>query len=43
MAVRVPVRAIFEAPTVAQLTKHSAFAELPVAEKYANPSAIKRK
>jgi acyl carrier protein len=43
MAVRIPVRAIFEAPTVAQLTKHSAFTELPVAEKYANPSAIKRK
>jgi acyl carrier protein len=43
MAIRIPVRAIFEAPTVAQLAKHSAFAKSPVAEKYANPSAIKRK
>ena len=43
MAIRIPVRAIFEAPTVAQLAEHSAFGKLPVAEKYANPSAIKRR
>jgi acyl carrier protein len=28
MAIRIPVRAIFEAPTVAQLAEHSAFAKL---------------
>lgn len=43
MAVRVPVRAIFEAPTVAQLAEHSAFTKPVAAAKYANPSAIRRK
>ena len=45
MQIRIPVRVIFEAPTVVQLAAHSAF-EKPLtapAAKYANPSAIQRK
>jgi acyl carrier protein len=45
MQVRVPVRAIFEFPTVAQLAGHSAFQPPPSvsAAGYADPSAIRRK
>ena len=43
MAVRVPVRAIFEAPTVEQLAGHSAFTKPVAVAKYANPTAIRRK
>jgi amino acid adenylation domain-containing protein len=43
MAVGIPVRAIFEAPTVAQLAEHSTFTKPVAVAKYANPSAIRRK
>ena len=45
MQIRVPVRVIFEAPTVAQLAGHSEFTKplAAPAAKYANPSAIRRK
>lgn len=43
MEVRVPVRTIFEAPTVAQLAEHAAFARPVAVAKYANPLAIRRK
>ena len=45
MQIRIPLRVIFAAPTVAQLAGHGAFNKPPAvsATKYANPSAIRRK